>query len=400
MANRIRPTGGATIPGVRTSVANPTPPVFGMPPMSNPAVQPVPQTMPANMFGKRPYPGSSNQMISGMKSAFPPNKIPRGNNVATGEPMIVGTGSPASIGRGITPSYVVGQLGSIANRASRVKPSDTVSMFNAISRTVETEQTHHAHALYLRNQLVFLDIMASRDPKRGRLNSSSTITRVVGGWKVRMPKEITTLLSLPVLNYLLRLEDTIGNPGTSEEDWIDAAAVLRRFRFDGAVRTDAHESSNPAFRNSDIKHYTVTIDGMDADVTNIWGLLSIRQPLWLIVKRLRRDQLPQGYFISPSEGYRPVPTSTPEIEYHPQPMQIVPWSNIHKWTPNVDDLKYYDELSQTECMGIAIRVGWAREQGNAIGSRKLPRAWYDASALMDLPKVSIDVNGFRSDVPV
>ena len=339
-------------------------------------------------------------MMAGMKSTFPPNKVPRGNNVVTGQPMTVGSGAPSTIGRGITPSFVANQLGGFAQRASQRQAQDSIELFNSITRTVEADERHHSHSLYLRNQLVFLDVEASKDPRRGRLNSSSSITRIVGGWKIRMPKEIVTLLSLPVMNYILRLEDVISAPDTPEENWLEPVDVIRRFRFDGSVRTDAHESSNPAYRNSDIKHYTVTIDGLDGDITNIWGLVQGRQPLWLIVKRLERRNAPSEYHITPSDGFQQAPVTNMDVEYHPQPMQVVPWSDLIKMNPTTDDLRYYDELKQAYCMGIAIKVGWAQEPGNALGSRSLVRAWYDASALMDLPKIAVSINGFRSDVPV
>lgn len=399
MSTTLIPTRGARFPGVQASMAAGIGTAqYAMPPVDSQVVAGIPSAPPGaiNTY-KRPLPVSSSQMIGDVRQGGPPTKIPRMDNVATGQPK-----NPQPVfGRGLTPSYIAGQVsGNVRQQLARVRPADKAVLFNSITRTVNTKDKY-SHQAFLRNQIVFVDLMDIGDPNSGRMGVRGTQNYSIGGiWRISIPKEIIALLSLPILNYILRIGDVIENPGTPNEAWLEPADVLARFRFDGIVRTDAHESSNPAYRSSKVKHYTVTTDGLDPDATNIWGAVAMRQPLYLIVKRFPRDVVPNTYATTPGEAYHFAPVSDAEFEYHPQPMQVVPWSDSIKMRPGIEELKYFDELSQTECMGIAIHVGWAKEASNAVGNRALNQSWSDANALMELPKCHVNVLGYRSDVPV
>lgn len=217
--------------------------------------------------------------------------------------------------------------------------------------------------------------------------------RLPVGLTGRKPAEgITRLLSLPVLNYHLRLDDEIRGAGASTS-WISPEDVLERYRPEGIVRTDAHESHHQAFRNTDVKEYTVTVHMRDPDATNIWGLLRQRQPLYLIIKRVRAAESPNEYVISPIDGIRrSVPTPGAGRRFHPNPIQVLPWTDPHKRHPTLSDLQYYDELDGTTRFGIAIYLGYANYPSDSTSSQAVSRAWYDASVLMELERADVTLN--------
>jgi hypothetical protein len=370
-----------------------------MPGLNSRAVSGLPSTMPLSLLGKRPYPRTMSGIESGLKSAFPPSKVPRGTNVATGIPLINGA-QPGSIGRGLTPSSIVNKIGTLQAQKAQWNPSKSSTMYNSITRSVESIANDSVRDLYLRNQLVFVDALSTRNPQRGRITTSSRVLTVGGHWRIQVPREVVSLLSLPMLNYILRFEDRILDRETEDENWWEPEDVLERFRFDGTVR---NEINNPQKINTDVRHYAVTFDGLDYDVCNIWGVVETRQPLWLIVKRIPTAEAPKVYHTSPDSSARFAPENRVTeddkvIEYHPQPIQVVPWADVTKSRPSPRDLEYYDGLSQSWRQGKAIYVGWARESSNAQGNRMLDRSWYNATSLSDLPKCPINVLGVRDDL--
>ncbi|GAJ14315.1 unnamed protein product, partial [marine sediment metagenome] len=185
--------------------------------------------------------------------------------------------------------------------------------------------------------------------------------------------------------------------------WTTPEDVLSRYTLDGVVRTDDTVSRKEALRGSNTKDYTVTIGKRDPNVTNIWGNLRQMQEVYVIIKRIGpgaeiRDQhtIPRSYTVSPiNDTTRSAPNPTiPDADgfpkYHPNPIQVIPWTNAITGCPTASDLAYVEDGITKH--GIALRLGWANYASDAINSLAINDAWHDAGSLMKLPRVDLTLN--------
>lgn len=372
------------IRGITTGVGGMTAgfpmPSFNTPPLRGYASTPSPRLRgrPANVRSSMEAFGRS------AVAAFPANKRPRG----TPNPAATGAKPPAYAGRAITPSFIRSRINA-ANRAEATwDTGDRTHDFMSYQRFVQANKGDLAFALTLKGQFVFNDRLGFQESGKGLIVPTHHRLggRVLPGTPGRRPIEgVTRLLSLPVINYFLRRDDEIRPTGA-----ITPEQVLERYAPEGVIRTDALELHHPAQRNTDVREYTVTIGGRDPDTTNIWGLVRQHQPLWLIVKRLPYAQAPKEYVISALDEIRRIPPQPGQgRQFHPNPIQIIPWSDPRKRDPDVTDLEYFDDLDQTTRYGIAICVGYVNEPADAADSRTLKAAWSDATMLMKLPRVDV-----------
>lgn len=390
---RLQPTGGTQIPGVQPSEGNARPVSYGLPPFSTPGPASLPGTMPSSLLGKQVRSATRGVNMRGLQSGLagavpPPLKRPRGTPSA---PWL-NNSSPMTGGRGITPSMVFNSLGNFDRVRSQWQTGDRSDEFTSTSRLVETDQGDLAFALFLKGQFVFNDTQGFSESGTGMIRP-----RFAHSYRGLPPaRGVTRLLSLPILNYQLRVADKVrGDPDRDwGARWTTPQDVLNRYAPDGFVRTDAMESENPAFRNSQVREYTVTIAGRDHSVSNIWGLLRKSQKLWLIVKRIDPRHAPATYVISAGSSgpHRPVPQNNGRTRYHRQPMQVVPWTDADKRDPDMDDLAWFDEEEGVTRYGIAICLGWVNEPSDSANSFTRERAWYDAQSLMELPDVDVTAN--------
>lgn len=395
-AGRLQPDGGTQIPGVRPSVGNPTPNSYALPPFSTPGAASLPGRMPSSLLGHKVTGQTRSFNTSGLQAGLgagvpPPLKRPRGTPVSP----YVNKAGPFVGGRGITPSMVFNSLGNLSKARSQWQPGDRSDEFSAVTRLVESDQGDLSFALHLKSQLVFNDIKGFNESGSGMIRPrfSSSSSSYHGAPSTR---GVTRLLSLPILNYMLRLRDKVrGDPDRDwDARWLTPLDVLEEYTTDGVVRTDPMESESPAFRNTQVKEYAVTVAGRQHDVCNVWGLLRKSQLLWVIIKRIDIQKAPATYVISAdsSSPHRPAPVSNDRVRYHRQPIQVIPWSDAHKREPDHADLTWFDEEEGVERRGVAICIGWVNTPSDAANSYKRESAWFDAKSLMFLPHVDASLN--------
>jgi len=352
-----------------------------------------------NGLGSRPNPrlkgaqapiGSLPGFAAAASGTFPANKKPR-----TGP--LLGPGnhqSPMGATRGMTPSMILSAV-TRANQSERTwETGDRTNDFLSIQRHVEANKGSLNYALALNGQVVFIDKESyNHDGNRrifGRNNRQERFRHRGLGSQSFVFEGTYRLLSLPALNFVLRLDDTFhGGFG-----WNTPEKVLERYALDGVVRTDDTVSRKEALRGSNTKDYTVTIGKRDPDVTNIWGNLRQMQEVYVIIKRVE-TAVPNQYTVSPINDYKRSvdPRSTDAAglpKYHPNPLQVVPWTDAFKGCPTADDLAYTEDGIVKH--GIALRIGWANYASDATNSKAITEAWYNARRLMDLPRVDLTIN--------
>lgn len=353
-----------------------------------------------NGLGSRPNPrlmgrqapiGNLTGFVAAAASTFPANKRPR-----TGP--LLGPGnhqSPEGASRGITPSMILSAVTNANQAENSWEPGDRTSDFLSIQRHVEVNKAQLNYALALNGQVVFIDKESYKADGGRRIFSTTRREwfRHRGlGTNRYMFEGTYRLLSLPALNFVLRVDDTFRDG----YGWTTPENVLRRYALDGVVRTDDMVSRKEAFRGSNTKDYTVTIGKRDPDVTNIWGNLRQMQEAYLIIKRISIEDKPTKYTISPiNEVIRTAPDPTTPgtdgfLKYHPNPIQVIPWTDAYKGCPTASDLEYTEDGIVKH--GIALRVGWANYASDVANSRSISEAWHNAGTLMELPRVDMTLN--------
>lgn len=382
-------------PGVSTTITDKTHGTYPMPSMAYPAVNGLPAQVPASLQSKRAALQSQESLAQSMSVAFPAGKRPRTAPRPNYQPN---TGGGAAPGRGTTPSFLVDATLAASRAISEWTPGHRTADFASIQRVVQANKGSLEYALYLAQQLVFnhkagflTDVSDGYyQPISARL-SGRYLPRPGGGRRKHMG--FYRLLSLPVLNYYLRLDDYYRDDG---EGWITPQHVMDQYSLDGAVRTDANESEHAAYRKTNSKLYTITVDGRQPAVTNIWGAVRQQQPLYLIVKRVQSSQAPEEYVVSPADSSRQIVPVGADPDgnrpYHRNPIQVVPWADYQKWRPSLEDLRYYDEEAGGYRYGVALKVGWANYSSVASNEAMVAKAWYDARTLMNLPTADITIN--------
>lgn len=385
------------IPGVYTSISDREQGTYPFPGFGYPAVSKLPRQVPGALQGQHPSTSSQEALARDMGLAFPPNKRPRGS------PPSYQPSNPQSRGpgRGITPSFLVNAALAAQQAQAQWTPGMRTGDFSSIARLVQAAKGELEFALYLKNQLVFNykpgylenDTADFIKPISARFTGRHIPTAIGGR---RDYKGSHRLLSLPALNYYLRLGDTRRNDAAiGKTGWLTPHQVLQQYSLDGIVRTDAHEADHPAYRKTNSKVYTVTIDGRQPDITNIWGAVKKHQRVYILVTRLPKDRVPTEYQTNPYDSSRrtiPTHANGAAIEYHPNPIQAIPWANYEKWEPTAEDLRYYDETLGDWCQGVAICVGYANYPSIASNEASVKQAWYNAKTLMDLPMMDVTVN--------
>lgn len=386
---RLAPTGGTTIPGVLPGVGG-SPVPYGLPPFSTPGVANMPGTMPPSLLGAQVNQSVGNANAQALQGGLagavpPPLKRPRGSfNSPYGN-----TASPMA-GRIVNPSMITNEITNLDKPRAEWKTGDRSNEFGSVTRVVATNPQDLSYAAYLKGQLVFNDTRnfaeAGVGMIRPQLNSNGK----------KSIRGITRLLPLSLLNYELRIHDKVrGDPSTWNVKWITPLDVYEQYTFDGTVRTDALESQHRAFRNTQLREYTVTTMGRDSGVTNVWGLVGQSQVLWLIIKRMDAKKAPSEYVVSAAQDAprRSVPRPSGNAQYHPQPIQIIPWTDRDNRRPSAEDLQWFDEVEEVYRYGVAIRVGWVNYPSDAENTYSREKSWYDASAaVMHLPRVDVTVN--------
>ncbi len=343
----------------------------------------------SRLMGRQAPIGTMTGFAAAAGGVFPSNKKPR-----TGP--LLGPGNhqtPMGASRGMTPSMILNAVTQANQAENSWEPGDRTNDFTSIQRHVEANKNQLSYALALNGQVVFIDKESyKRDGNRTIFSMARRNQfRHRGLGTNRYVFEGTyRLLSLPALNYVLRIDDVFRDGG-----WTTPEDVLSRYSLDGVVRTDDTVSRKEALRGSNSKDYTVTIAKRDPNVTNIWGNLRQMQEVYVIIKRYATD-IQSKYTISPiNETIRsPFPLNTPGtggfLKYNQNPIQIRPWTNAIKGCPTAEDLEYTEDGVTKH--GIALRVGWANYASDAVNSLAINDAWHDATSLMKLPRVDLTLN--------
>lgn len=385
---------GSAIPGVTTTTSDKVSGTYPLPGFNYPAGNGLPRQVPASLQGKRANMSSQEALARSMGLSFPAGKRPKGNPSFPPPPTPAGP-TRSFPGRGTTPSFLVDAAMAAQQAIAQWNPGKRTGDFSSTTRLVQASKGELEFALYLKGQVVFqhkdgfltdeanqfLQPIAARLSGRYIPTGIGTRRRHRGSYR---------LLSLPALNYYLRLADTPRNG-----KWLTPAQVLEQYPFDGVIRTDAHESEHPAYRKTNAKVYAVTIDGRQPDATNIWGAIRSQQDLYILVKRLPLSKCPSYYITSPAdETQHTIPTHAGgnPLDYHPNPLQLIPWANYEKGHPTADDLRYFDEILGDYCYAKAVRIGWANYPSIASNDDSVNQAWYNARMLMDLPTIDLTLN--------
>ena len=352
----------------------------------------------SRLMGNQAPIGTAQGFAAAAIGIFPSSKRPR-------KGPLLGPGShqtPMGASRGMTPSMILSAVTKANQAESSWQPGDRTNDFMTIQRHVEANKGPLSYALALNGQVVFIDKLSYNTSRSRAIFNTERREQ----WRHRglgnnryVYDGTYRLYSLPALNYVLRTDDTFRSDG-----WLTPEQVLSRYALDGVVRTDDTVSRKEALRNSNTKDYTITIGKRDPNVTNIWGNLRQMQEVYVIIKRIGNPvdgapttyTIPSQYTVSPINEHvrgatdlRTLDTAG-RLKYHPNPMQIVPWTNSERRCPSPIDLAYNDDGIVK--YGIAIRVGWANYASDAINSRAIDNAWHDANSLMDLPRVDLTLN--------
>lgn len=366
---------------------------YAMPGFGHPGIQGMPDAPPTGLGTKRPPVLTNQGLARQIGNILPSQKRPR-----LAPPARYGPPSQDYLpppGRGITPSYLVEAVSQAEQAIDEATPSDMVFDFDAISRQVHMDRGNYAYAQFLFGQVVFNhksgfreDPARTRVPLRGRTSGRDLPLRY--GGRYRVSAGTYRLLSLPALNYSLRLDDYYRPEAGG---WMTPRDVLKAYGFDGIVRQDPKENEHAAFRDSNTLVYTVTVDKRDGDVRNIWGNVRVMQNLWLMVTRLPPNKVPQEYILEPKDGHRRVvPPRTDGSIYHPNPIQVIPWTSSDEDIPSTADLSYIDATIPVQRQGIAIKVGWVLEASTVSNKVAVKSSWYNASVLRDLPRVDMNMS--------
>ena len=384
---------GSPYPGSRTTVFGAAGATYPYPSFNSAYVRGLPAEPSPLLQGKRAAMQTRESLARSMGLTFPPNKRPRGtpnpNPPATTGALFAGAG------RGIATSFISNPAASAAQEIAGWQPGDVSNDFLSVQRFVETGKGELEFAQFLKGHIVFNHkAMFVDDTQPNQLRMQHPLTGgyygVGRGFGVR-PQGSYRLMSLPVLNYYLRLDDYY-RPG-SAHPWLTPAQVLQQYSLDGVVRTDAHESKSSAYRNVQTKIYTISIGGREPDAINVWGAVAQQQPLYLLCTRIPRDRAPAEYYTNAnSDMSHRVPPPKDGGLYHPNPLQIIPWTSATKREPTLEDLKYFDEADRVHRYGIALRVGWANYPSTASNTESVDQAWYNATTMTDLPSVDIHIN--------
>jgi len=384
---------GTPYPGARTTLTGNHQGTYPIPPR-NSFLKGFPSAPSPSLVGKRAAIQSRDQLATAMGLAMPPSKRPKG--IPNPNPPITRANLTAGVGRNAAVSFFTNPIGAAAQAISQWQPGDISRDFQSVARFVEAGKGELEFAQYLRGQVVFNHKAMFSDnnqkttlrvphPLTGRYFAAPRTSRI-------RPQGTYRLMSLPVLNYYLRLDD-YARVENVRHPWLTPEKVLEQYALDGVVRTDAHESKSASYRNVNTMEYTVTTWGRDPDATNIWGAVAQQQPVYLIVKRLKPEQVPQEYITNANDGapHRVPPPRNGGV-YHPNPIQIVPWTDAAKREPTLQDLSYFDDASQAVRFGVALRVGWANFASNASNRTTVAQAWYNATTMSGLPKIDLCVN--------
>jgi len=371
---------------------------YAMPGFNHPGISQMIASPTPGMYSKRPPPLTVEGLAKQIGNVLPANKRPR----LGPSPVYVPTqynpymNQPIT-GRGITPSAIMDMVGQAEQAISNATESDSAIDFDAIQRQVHWDRGTYAFAQYLMGQIVFIREAGYQDtsgrtvvPLRTPNMRAEEPHFPIMSARIAHSSGTYELLSIVVMNYALRLDDYYR---PEEGGWMEPLDVLSLYKFDGTVRVDPRANPNDVFRDGNELVFTISQDKRDSLVKNIWGNVEKDQQLWLLIKRLPANKAPKEYTLVPDQGHRRNIPPAPDADgYHPNPIQVIPWSNWSKQSPTTEDLMYEDETDGTTKLGIAIKVGWALNSSAVSNGAAHASCWYNATSMHSLPTVDLMMN--------
>jgi hypothetical protein len=149
-------------------------------------------------------------------------------------------------------------------------------------------------------------------------------------------------ITIPQLNWLLTYE----RMPDRYEDFQTVAQRMSNYRIDGIA---IHQFGGDDHRGyaevgqQRINIQTITQSGLTNDALKLWGS-NIRNgtKLYLVVKRVRREQLPEQYYLDSSSDKGKDPAN-PAQGFVRNPFQVIPWCSTVDDTPPPRELEYVDD---------------------------------------------------------